>query len=154
MQTGGRYVFPFSLEATGVSGIYNEDSHIWESLRGNRKIPVASPVVIDNAAVAADTTAPQPSTSLHLTGAGQEEIEDAVDKAASAVTVDRLNPASKRALQQRIADAEETVLSGPLQVSSFQPGKRKKDEILDEEGAGKKAKTVSRNTTKTSLRFV
>ena len=145
METGGRFLFPFSLESSGVSPTDNDSSHLWQSLhKYHRQIPTANPPVI------VETSAVEPS--LQLKGAGLDSDEAVVDEAADK-TVDKLNPTAKRALQQAIADTEDQVTTGPLQVHSFDAGKRKASNILQGQGytSSKKAKVLTKAST---LRFV
>jgi hypothetical protein len=131
----GYYMFPLSLETTGVVPMDSEYSFLSHRKRGNTK--PSKPVVL----VTSENNAVSTSSPLTLQGAGNAVIAPVVKESEENTDVeDKLNAADKEALKKTMADAEAKAAAGPLKVHSFELGKRKVDKALEEEGYGKKAR--------------
>jgi hypothetical protein len=133
----GYYMFPLSLETTGVAPMDNDYSYMTRFPFENTT-PL-KPVVL----VSSEINSVSTSSPLQLEGAGNAVIAPSpvVEESEENTDVeDKLSVAEKDTLKKSIASAEAKAAAGPLKVHSFELGKRKVDKALEEEGYGKKAR--------------
>ena len=108
--------------------------------------PLAPPVVV--------ATEPA-SFALNLEGAGQKSADLSAAISDKDNTSEKLTPAEIKALKTNIEATEQKATQRQLQVQSFETGKRKVDQeveqALNEQGYGKRRKT---SLAKHSLTFI
>jgi hypothetical protein len=139
----GYYMFPLSLETTGLAPMDSE--YAYAHFKPSNTEP-SKPIVLVTSEIDAVST----SSPMLLEGAGNEVIaaSPVVKESEENTDVeDKLNAADKEALKKTMADAEAKVVAGPLKVHSFELGKRKVDKALEEEGYGKKSKARKHTMT-------